>query len=166
MQVERGYIGIDTAKARLEALVPYSANRWFVAVMVGIACACFSRLYGGDVGVFCTTFVASTVGVIVRQSLEMRLFKPLVTFSVSACVTTLISSCSVLLHIGDNPDLAMASSVLMLVPGVPLINSASDMVKGFVNMGVARFVSASLLSLAICVGIVAGMTMTNVWGWS
>ncbi|GAM76855.1 putative membrane protein [Vibrio ishigakensis] len=39
----------------------------------------------------------------------------------------------------------MASSVLMLVPGFPLINSVADVLKGYINMGIARFVMASFL---------------------
>ncbi|MDW3189456.1 threonine/serine exporter family protein, partial [Vibrio sp. Vb0932] len=61
---------------------------------------------------------------------------------------------------------AMASSVLMLVPGFPLINSVADMLKGHINMGIARFVMASLLTLATCLGIVAAMSVTGIWGWA
>ncbi|MEL7288184.1 MAG: threonine/serine exporter family protein, partial [Pseudomonadota bacterium] len=60
---------------------------------------------------------------------------------------------------------AMASSVLMLVPGFPLINSVADMLKGHINMGIARFTMASLLTLATCLGIVAAMEVTGIWGW-
>ena len=36
--------------------------------------------------------------------------------------------------------------------GKPLINSVADMLKGHINMGIARFVMASLLTLATCLG--------------
>jgi hypothetical protein len=39
------------------------------------------------------------------------------------------------------------------------------MLKGFVNVGIARFVMASLLTLATCLGIIAAMSITGVWGW-
>jgi uncharacterized membrane protein YjjP (DUF1212 family) len=53
----------------------------------------------------------------------------------------------------------------MLVPGFPLINSVADMVKGYINMGIARFVMGSLLTLATSLGIVGAMTLVGVWGW-
>ena len=53
----------------------------------------------------------------------------------------------------------------MLVPGFPLINAVADMLKGYINMGIARFVMASLLTLATCLGIVAAMSLVGVWGW-
>ncbi len=54
----------------------------------------------------------------------------------------------------------------MLVPGFPLINAVADMIKGYINMGIARFVMASLLTLATALGIVAAMSLLGVWGWS
>ncbi len=68
-------------------------------------------------------------------------------------------------NIGEQPFLAMASSVLMLVPGFPLINAVADMVKGFPCMGLARWTMASLLTLSTCMGIVAAMNVLDVWGW-
>ena len=55
----------------------------------------------------------------------------------------------------------MAASVLLLVPGFPLINAVADMFKGHINTGLARWAIASLLTLATCIGVVMAMT---VWG--
>jgi uncharacterized membrane protein YjjP (DUF1212 family) len=51
------------------------------------------------------------------------------------------------------------------VPGFPLINAVADMLKGHINMGIARFMMASLLTLATSLGIVAAMGITGIWGW-
>ncbi len=103
---------------------------------------------------------------IVRQEVGHRHFNPLLNFAVTAFVTTLISAQAVIYDIGNQPFIAMASSVLMLVPGFPLINSVSDIVKGYINMGIARFVMGSMLTLATSLGIVGAMTLAGVWGWS
>ncbi len=101
---------------------------------------------------------------IVRQEIGHRHFNPLLNFAATAFVTTLISAQAEIYQIGNLPTVAMASSVLMLVPGFPLINSVADMLKGHINMGIARFVMASLLTLATCLGIVAAMSVTGIWG--
>ena len=111
------------------------------------------------------TFLASSVGMIVRQEIGHRHFNPFLNFSVTAFVTTLISAQAVTFQIGNEPFIAMASSVLMLVPGVPLINAVADILKGYVNMGIARFVMASLLTLATAMGIIGAMNIVGVWGW-
>ena len=52
----------------------------------------------------------------------------------------------------------MAASVLLLVPGFPLINAVADMFKGHINTGLARAI-ASLMTLATCVGVVMALTI-------
>lgn len=59
----------------------------------------------------------------------------------------------------------MAASVLLLVPGFPLINAVADMFKGHINTGLARWAIASLLTLATCVGVVMALTIWGLRGW-
>ncbi|WP_112459545.1 threonine/serine exporter family protein [Vibrio sp. 10N] len=165
IMMEKGILDYQLAQKKLNQISPERYNRWLVVVMIGLSCAAFSRLAGGDWAVFGMTFLASGLGMIVRQEFGHRHFNPLLNFAITAFVTTLISAQAVIYGIGDKPQLVMASSVLMLVPGFPLINSVADMLKGYVNMGIARFVMASLLTLATCLGIVGAMSITNVLGW-
>ena len=50
-------------------------------------------------------------------------------------------------------EIAMATSVLYLVPGVPLINGVIDVVEGYVLTGFARLTEASLLIVSIAIGL-------------
>jgi uncharacterized membrane protein YjjP (DUF1212 family) len=163
--LERQILDFEMAQQRLKTLSPQRYNRWLVLVMIGLSCASFSRLAGGDWVVFTMTFLAASGGMLVRQELGHRHFNPLVNFSATAFVTSLISAQAVLFELGNQPTIAMASSVLMLVPGFPLINAVADMLKGHINMGIARFAMASLLTLATCLGIVGAMLVTGSWGW-
>ncbi|EIU7613746.1 threonine/serine exporter family protein [Vibrio vulnificus] len=166
IMMEKGMLDPMMAQRKLNNISPERYNRWLVVFMIGISCASFARLAGGDWAVFAMTFLASACGMIVRQEIGHRHFNPLLNFAATAFVTTLISAQAVTLEIGNLPTVVMASSVLMLVPGFPLINSVADMLKGHINMGIARFVMASLLTLATSLGIVAAMSVTGIWGWS
>ncbi|ENO1829936.1 threonine/serine exporter ThrE family protein [Vibrio vulnificus] len=166
IMMEKGMLDPMMAQRKLNNISPERYNRWLVVFMIGISCASFARLAGGDWTVFAMTFLASACGMIVRQEIGHRHFNPLLNFAATAFVTTLISAQAVILEIGNLPTVVMASSVLMLVPGFPLINSVADMLKGHINMGIARFVMASLLTLATSLGIVAAMSVTGIWGWS
>ncbi|HAS6234504.1 TPA: threonine/serine exporter ThrE family protein [Vibrio vulnificus] len=166
IMMEKGVLDPMMAQKKLNNISPERYNRWLVVFMIGISCASFARLAGGDWAVFAMTFLASACGMIVRQEIGHRHFNPLLNFAATAFVTTLISAQAVTLEIGNLPTVVMASSVLMLVPGFPLINSVADMLKGHINMGIARFVMASLLTLATSLGIVAAMSVTGIWGWS
>jgi uncharacterized membrane protein YjjP (DUF1212 family) len=163
--MERGLLDYSMAQHKLERITPERYNRWLVVVMIGLSCAAFSRLAGGDGIVFLMTFIASAIGMMVRQEIGHRQFNPLLNFAATAFVTSLISTQAVIYQLGNKPTIVMASSVLMLVPGFPLINSVSDMLKGYINMVIGRCVMASLLTLATSLGIIAAMSVTGVWGW-
>ncbi|MGL1959362.1 MAG: threonine/serine exporter family protein [Colwellia sp.] len=165
LSVERGELDIASARKRLDMIQPYRHNRWVVIMVIGLSCASFCRLAGGDWLLFGWTFIASSLGMFVRQEIAHRHFNPLLNFGVTSFVTTLIAAQAEIYQFGNNPTLAMASAVLMLVPGFPLINAVSDMVKGFVNMGIARWMFASMLGFATCLGIIAATTVSGVWVW-
>ncbi|NIY81798.1 threonine/serine exporter family protein [Vibrio hepatarius] len=165
IMLERGIIDYSMAKQKLNDISPERYNRWLVVVMIGLSCAAFSRLAGGDWVVFAMTFLASSTGMVVRQEIGHRQFNPLMNFAATAFVTTVVSAQAMIYDLGNAPFVVMASSVLMLVPGFPLINAVADMLKGYINMGIARFVMASLLTLATCLGIVAAMSLVSVRGW-
>ncbi|MGB2079311.1 MAG: threonine/serine ThrE exporter family protein [Vibrio sp.] len=163
--LEKGITDTRQAKEKLNQIKPqhYPAN--LVVLMVGLSCASFSRLAGAGWEIFAITFIAASCAMWVRQQLGKRHFNPMLNFSCTAFIATLISSQAVIYQIGNQPFLAMASSVLLLVPGFPLINSVADLIKGHTNMGIARFVFASMLSFATCLGILLAMSITNTWGW-
>ena len=140
-------------------------NRWIVVGVIGLSCASFCRLADGDWMLCMFTFLSASVGMIVRQEIAHRHFSPLLNFGATAFVTTVIAAQAEIYSLGNSPTLAMASSVLMLVPGFPLINAISDMAKGYANMGVARWLFASLLGFSTSIGIIAAMTCTGVWTW-
>lgn len=165
IMMEKEILDYSLAQKKLNQISPERYNRWLVVVMIGLSCAAFARLAGGDWTVFTMTFIASAAGMIVRQEIGHRQFNPLVNFTVTSFVTSIISAQAIIYQLGNKPTIVMASSVLMLVPGFPLINAVADMLKGYINMGIARFVMASLLTLATSLGIVAAMSVTGVWGW-
>lgn len=165
IMMEKGILDYSLAQKKLNQISPERYNRWLVVVMIALSCAAFARLAGGDWTVFTMTFIASAAGMIVRQEIGHRQFNPLVNFTVTSFVTSIISAQAIIYQLGNKPTIVMASSVLMLVPGFPLINAVADMLKGYINMGIARFVMASLLTLATSLGIVAAMSVTGVWGW-
>ena len=156
---------------RLDEIKPFRYPRWLVSVMVGLSCAAFARLgllargAEADMGTFVLTFVASGVAMQVRQWLAYLHFNPLVNFATAAFVATSIAAQGAIHHWVDSPKVAMSACVLLFVPGFPLINAVSDMVKGYINTGISRGVMAVLLLLACCGGIVLAMTVWNAWTW-
>lgn len=165
VMLEKQLLDAKQVKDRLNRLQPLKYNRWLVVIMIGFSCASFSHFFGGDLPVYITTFFASAVAMIIRQELAHRQHNPFVNFAVSAFFATSIASLGVLYHFGEKPQIAMAACVLLLVPGFPLINAVSDMLKGHISTGIARWVFATLLTISVSIGIVASMALTGVGGW-
>ena len=113
------------------------------------------------------SFCASTVAMYIRQVLTHRSMHPQINFCITAFVATTISGLLLRLPtFASTPTIAMAASVLLLVPGFPLINAVADMFKGHINTGLARWAIASLLTLATCIGVVMAMTVWGLRGWA
>lgn len=148
---------------RISALPPHY-NRWLVVFMVGLACAAFSQLFGGDWPIFGVTFVSAAVAMVVRQELTRHHFNALVIVVTTAFVAGLLASSATLLQLGAEPQLALAASVLLLVPGVPLINAVEDLIKGHMVTGLARGITGLLVSLGIALGLLMAMRLVGISG--
>ncbi|MBE2213692.1 MAG: threonine/serine exporter family protein [Opitutaceae bacterium] len=166
LDLEDGRLDRAGVAERLGAIRHFRHPRWLVALGIGLSCACFAALQKGDLRTCAVVFVASMLAMVVRQLFAPLHFNPLVTFFAAAFVATSVAAAAVLLELGATAKIAMASSVLLLVPGFPLINGVSDMVKGYINTGISRLVFALMLATATCGGILLGMAVWNTWGWS
>jgi uncharacterized membrane protein YjjP (DUF1212 family) len=79
-----------------------------------------------------------------------------------AFVAGCLASTAGLFNLSDQPETALAAAVLLLVPGVPLINSAQDLIRGHLITGIARGVTGILISLAIALGLLLALSLTGV----
>jgi uncharacterized membrane protein YjjP (DUF1212 family) len=77
----------------------------------------------------------------------------------------MLASVGLLLHLGENPYLALAASVLLLVPGVQLINSAQDIFQGFFTTGISRAINGTFITLGIAVGVVFANGLLRLGGF-
>lgn len=156
---------LQQVQEKLERITPLKYNRYFVVFMIGLSCACFAHLSGANALTALITFVASSVAMYVRQELSMRHYNPIIVFSLTAFVASLITGLALKYQLGTQPQIALASSVLLLVPGFPLINALADILKGYINMGLARWTIATVLTFGACVGIVFALSLLGIAYW-
>lgn len=163
--VEHKLYDLELAQRKLDKLKPLKYHPALVVGMIGLSCASFAHLSGGDNVICLITFFASAVGMFVRQLLAKQHYNPLIVFAITAFVASLISGLSLKYHWGNDPQIALASSVLLLVPGFPLINSLADILKGYVNMGIGRWTIATVLTFGACLGIVFALSIMHISTW-
>lgn len=166
IMAEHKLLDTKDVEKRFGQVKPLRYPRWLVVLMVGLSCACFCQLNKGGWDGAVITFCASSVAMYVRLTLAQRHLHPQINFCVTAFVATSISGLLLTLPLfAHTATVAMAASVLLLVPGFPLINAVADMFKGHINTGLARWAIASLLTLATCIGVVMAMTLWGLRGW-
>ncbi|MFI3248839.1 MAG: threonine/serine exporter family protein [Rikenellaceae bacterium] len=127
-------------------------SRWVVLFLVACANASFCKLFSGDLISCVMVFIGTLSGFYLRQELMARDVPHTIVFVVAAFTSSIIAGLCYLNGWGTTPDTAMATSVLFLIPGVPLINSIMDVLEGHVLTGISRMVNATTLIVAISIG--------------
>lgn len=136
-------------------------NRWLIVLMVGLSCAAFSRLFGGNFETFIVTWLAASVGMWVRQQMHRLYVNAYLIVIVTAFTASLIASLIIRLFVMGKPETALAASVLLLVPGAPLINALEDLLNGHTLTGTSRGITGILISTSIAIGIWLALWLTN-----
>lgn len=119
--------------------------------LVGLANASFCWLFKGDWISMLIVCIATIIGFWVRLLLQKRHVNHYIVFIISAFVASML--CATSLWFKTTSDIAMATSVLYLIPGVPLINGVIDLIEGHTLTGVSRLLNAFLLIVCIAIGL-------------
>lgn len=140
--------------ARLKSIATEKRESpWLVLVLVSLANACFCRLFDGNTLSMAIVFVATFVGFLLRQQLTKRGVNHLAVFVTCAFVSTMIGVTDYIYFHGGTEDMSLGTSMLYLVPGVPLINGVMDIVDNHVLDGLSRLSNALLLIICIAIGL-------------
>jgi uncharacterized membrane protein YjjP (DUF1212 family) len=134
---------------QVKALPQTSPSR--ILLLVGLANAAFCRLFGGDWVAVGIVFASTLAGFFVRQQMQRRGVNHFIVWTVSAFVASMCASSAV--PLGRTAEIAIATSVLYLIPGVPFINGVIDIVEGHTLTGGSRLIQAFLLVICIAVGL-------------
>ena len=143
------HLSLEELKDKYKKII--SAPRIHVLLLVGFANASFCKLFGGDLISMGIVFSATITGFYLKQQMQAKKINHYVVFIVSAFVASLCASTALIFD--TTSEIAMATSVLYPVPGVPLINGVIDIVEGYVLTGFARLTEASLLIVSIAIGL-------------
>ncbi len=133
-----------------------------VLVLTGLANASFCRLFNGDWISMGIVFVATVCGFYLKNALhgKFRIDMRLATIF-SAFVSTVIGCAGYAFQLGDTPDIALATSILYLVPGIPYINALSDLLNGAFLNCIRHAFNATILTICLSIGFCLGLISTN-----
>jgi uncharacterized membrane protein YjjP (DUF1212 family) len=155
-QVARGEVPVAALPSELARITqlpsPYSGG--VLAANAAFVAACFSQLYGGDVGGLGLASLAAAVGQILRSQLYSRDVRVGPTTLVCGVLSALVASVGLRLGFSQAAPPTLMASVMYMVPGLPLINGFVDVVsQRHLLVGSERIVNASFLFLVLAIAI-------------
>jgi uncharacterized membrane protein YjjP (DUF1212 family) len=145
---------------RLLNLPPYS--RLVILSVVSLAGAAFCFTFGGSYPEMGITFGATFFGLFIKQELLKNKFNTYICTFLSALAAAFFTGVFYKLGTGMQLEHAFATSVLFLIPGVPLINSITDLIDGNILNGMERGINALLHAMAIAIGLATVMFIFNI----
>jgi uncharacterized membrane protein YjjB (DUF3815 family) len=104
-------------------------------------------------------FFAAALGAVLRRALkgENLFVQPLVAASVAGLVGGAAQ------HVFTDTQLQFVDMTpcMILVPGAHILNASLDLARGRLSLGIARLTYSLMILLAICAGLLLGLTVTN-----
>lgn len=150
---------------------------WLILAAVGLADGAFCTVLGGSVSAILFAVLGTCAGLFLRRRLHHAGFNLYFTVMLAATTACLVAALNIPCHaaIIDSiralgitcapdtaPTLAVAASVLFLIPGVPLINTCDDLLDGYTMMGIGRSAIAALIVLSITCGLVLVLNLLHI----
>ncbi len=133
----------------------------YLPLLVGAANASFCRLFGGDWVAMACVFIATVAGFYLKQQLTARKMDYRFITFICAFVSTVLGATDALFALGSTPALSVGTSVLYLVPGIPFLNSFSDMLYRHYICALSRFIDAAVITACLSAGLCAGMLLMH-----
>lgn len=120
---------------------------------IALACACFALLFGGGLPEVIATGVAAAGAHLLRAGMGRLNFGRITATYLVAVVASFAGLQLANLLGARTSEVALLSPVLLLVPGVLMVSSVSDLFRGDTVSGMARAMQAFLVTVTIGAGL-------------
>lgn len=134
-------------------------GKWETLFLTSLANASFCRLFGGDVIAMLIVFISTLAGYRLKQIMLEDKCDVRLTFLCASFFSAALSAGGHIFNIGSTSEIALGTSILYLIPGVPYINSVSDLIYRHYICGFTRFLDAAVLTICLSTGLCAGMLL-------
>lgn len=137
------------------------SHTWRLPIVVAIANASFCRLFGGDPMAMLIVAIATLAGFSLKIFLFGRNYDTRLVVFLCALISSLIGGIDYIFSFGTTPAIALGTSILYLVPGIPFINSFSDLICRHYISAIGRFFDATILTICLSAGLCAAMFLIH-----
>ena len=128
-------------------------NKHIVIFLTAVANLSFCRLFNGDYIAMGIVFANTAVGFYYKNLLLSWHINQHIVTIIASIISALIGSSGFIFGISSTPNIALATSVLWLVPGIRFINAMSDILRGHYLVAHSRLTDALITTICLSVGL-------------
>ncbi len=119
------------------------------------ATASFCIFFGGSI---IDSVFSAVIGLIITYCKIDKLNLPSFSLNlISAFISSLLANIPAVIGLSVNPDKIIIGTIMLLVPGLTIVNSIRDMMKGDLIAGLFELFNAIMSALAIALGVAGGI---------
>lgn len=155
---EQDVLDSEQELSAITALKPSSHVRF--VLMAGLGASALGLIFGVTSHITLTLiFFAAALGAILRRAVvgENLFVPPLIAASVAG----LVGGAAQHLLTDSQLQFVDITPCMILVPGAHILNASLDLARGRLSLGIARLTYCLMILLAICAGLLMGLTVTN-----
>lgn len=130
-------------------------------VLISLANTAFCKIFGGDLWAMAIVFCVTFIGFFIKRVLSQIKLDARLIVTVCSFVSATLAAVGAILLPGTTPSVAVGTSVLYLVPGIPFINSFCDMIDRHYICAFGRVMNAIVLLACLSLGLCCGMYITK-----
>jgi uncharacterized membrane protein YjjP (DUF1212 family) len=132
---------------------------WLVCLCTGLACSAFGRLLGVDWPAFLPVLIGAASGQWIRHALIVRRQNIFITSGIVSFGSAFLAGLGARLFGSSHSEAATVAAVLLLVPGVAVLNTQMDAIEGKPNLAAARGLRIIYLLVFMTLGLIAAQRL-------
>lgn len=156
----------ETARKQLDE-INYEKSIFHLSVMIGCMAAAggFAVFFGGTLLDGLAAMPIAIVIYLMNTFIKVRGMNKLFYNALCSAVAGTLAIVSVKLGFGNNPDMIMIGDIMLIIPGLMLINSIREMLCGDIMSGLLRMLEAIIIAMAIACGFAVPILAFGKLGW-
>ena len=127
-----------------------------------LAAAAFTVFFGGTLLDSLASVPIAAAIYVMQTYIRVKGASRLFFTTLESAVAGFLALCFVHIGFGNNPDLIMIGDIMLLIPGLQLINAIREMLHGDLMSGMLRLLESIILAIAIAGGFALPMYL---WGY-
>lgn len=151
-----GKILIEGAISALEEVKSGAkiVNYPFVKIFAsGMTCGCFTFMFGGSLPDCVNAFFTGIILQILTQQLNKIKVADALVNIIGGAVISFLALTFLNFGVGETLDYIIIGSLMLLVPGVTIVNAIRDVLEGDYLSGSSRIMDALIIALSIACGV-------------